>query len=215
MSWFRSTSFLERLLLVAGTAIWIAAAINPFDRSAWLLENMLLAVAVVWVIATHRKWRLTATSYLLIFAFFTMHVLGAHYTYSETPAGDWLKEMLATERNHYDRLVHFFFGLLLVSPFRNQVECATRLSPRGAWGVSILIITGLSTAYELVEWLTAEIVSPGDAAAFLGTQGDVFDSQKDTGLAILGAAFGLTVALIFRWSRARVNSRRHRNLLTD
>lgn len=199
-------------MLLTGGAVWIAAAINPVDRAAWLLENMLLAAAVIWVIATYRKWRLSAASYILIFAFFVMHVLGAHYTYSETPAGVWLQMIFDTERNHYDRAVHFFFGLLLVSPFRDQVECATRLSARAAWGVSVLIITALSTAYELVEWLTAEIVSPDNAAAFLGTQGDVFDAQKDMGLAILGAFLGLVVAIMARWGHARVYAKRQRNL---
>jgi len=196
-------SVLERSLLVTGGAIWLVAAISPADRSAWILENILLSVAVIWVVGTYRRWRLSSASYVLIFLFFVMHVVGAHYTYSATPAGDWLRTLLDSERNHYDRVVHFFFGLLLVLPFREQVECALRIGTRAAWGASVMIITTLSTTYELVEWFTAEIASPGNAIAFLGTQGDAFDAQKDMILAIAGALLGLAVTVAIRRLGAR------------
>jgi putative membrane protein len=199
---------IEGFLLFTGALIWTVAAINPVDRAAWVLENILLAVGVIWIVATYRKWRLSAPSYLLIFIFFAMHVLGAHYTYSETPVGDWLRSFLGSERNHYDRAVHFLFGLLLVSPFRDQVERGARVGRRAAWGAALLIITALSTAYEIAEWLVAELVSPDNANAFLGTQGDAFDAQKDMGLAIAGAFLGLALALFLRWSSSRLIARR-------
>lgn len=201
-------SVLERSLLIVGGVIWAAAAISPADRSAWILENILLAVAVTWVVATYRRWRLSGSSYVLIFVFFAMHVFGAHYTYSETPAGDWLRSLFGSERNHYDRVVHFFFGLLLVSPFRDQVQRALRIGAWAAWGASVLIITALSTAYELAEWFAAIVVSPENAIAFLGTQGDVFDAQKDMVLAIAGALLGLVMAVAIGWRRARLTKRR-------
>lgn len=205
MNRISSIPFLERVLLIGGATIWALAALAPADRIAWALENMLLVVGAGWVVATYRKWRLSKASYVLIFMFFVMHVVGAHYTYSETPAGAWLEPLFGTGRNHYDRVVHFSFGLLLVSPFREQVERATRLGRRSAWGVGIMTIISLSTLYELAEWAVAELADPDNAIAFLGTQGDVFDSQKDTGLAILGALIGMVAAVAaykFRAHRA-------------
>ncbi|MGE4063243.1 MAG: DUF2238 domain-containing protein [Rhodospirillaceae bacterium] len=205
-------SVLERSLLIAGGAIWLIAAISPVDRSAWILENLLLAVAVAWVVATYRRWRLSSVSYVLIFIFSALHVLGAHYTYSETPVGEWLQSLLGSERNHYDRAVHFLFGLLLVSPFRDQVERALRIRTGAAWGASLLIITALSTGYELAEWLAAVVVSPENAIAFLGTQGDVFDAQKDMALAVAGALLGLVAAVVINEVRARRARRRQPDL---
>lgn len=203
---------LERTLLFTGIGAWIIAAIDPVDRATWLLENILLAVAVLWIFYTYRKWRLSPSSYSLIFIFFVVHVLGAHYTYSVTPVGHWLDILFGAGRNHYDRVVHFLFGLLLVSPFRDQVEQATTLTTRTAWGVSVLIITSLSTAYELTEWLIAEIVNPIDAGAFLGLQGDIFDAQKDMGLAVLGALIGLALAEFLRRLRTFTIERRQRDV---
>ena len=192
-----STSLLERALLFGGAVVWVVAAVHPADRSVWLLENILLAVGVVWIVATYRKWRLSPSSHILIFVFFAIHVVGAHYTYSAVPIGEWLRPVLGTQRNHYDRIVHFLFGLLLVGPFRDQIGQAMRLRSRAAWFVSFLSITSLSTAYELMEWITASLVDPNNVAAFLAMQGDIFDSQKDMALAIVGASIGLTAAWIY------------------
>ncbi len=205
-------SRLERTLLVLGMGTWMVAAIDPVDRATWFLENILLALAVAWIIYTYRKWRLSPISYCLIFIFFLLHVLGAHYTYSVTPVGHWLDIFFGPGRNHYDRAVHFLFGLLLASPFREQVQRATGLRTRTAWGASVLIITSLSSAYELMEWLVAEIARPADAGAFLGLQGDVFDAQKDMGLAILGALISLAIAVFFRWLGVRITARRQPDL---
>lgn len=187
----------ECVLLFAGSAIWIAASISPLDRATWVLENILLAVGTFWLIGTGRRWRLSHSSYVLVFLFFVLHVAGAHYTYSKMPLGLWLQSVLELERNHYDRLVHLLFGLLLVHPFRNQVMLAARMP--GSWGslVAFLIIVSLSTVYELMEWATAAIVSPDNALAFLGTQGDIFDSQKDTALAVLGAVAALITGRVW------------------
>ncbi|MHB1205517.1 MAG: DUF2238 domain-containing protein [Rhodospirillaceae bacterium] len=185
---------LQKALLWVGALLWIALAIAPASRAAWLLENVLAVVGVAWVVGTYRHWRLSETSYGLIFAFFALHAVGAHYTYAKVPLGEWLRTDLSLERNAYDRLVHFCFGFLLVCPFRDQVTRAVRLPPHWGSAIAFMIITSVSTAYELLEWSVIEIVKPEDAVTFLGMQGDVFDAQKDMALAMLGAALGLTVA---------------------
>jgi putative membrane protein len=191
---FGVTSKLERGLFVAGTLIWLVAAVAPLDRATWFLENILLVVGVAWVVATHRKWPLTPLSEILIFAFFVLHVIGAHYTYASTPAGQWLHFPTASGRNHYDRIVHFLFGLLLIFPLRDQMQRAFHIGARAAWLIGFLFVTSLSGLYEVMEWMTVEIARPHDAIGFLGTQGDVFDSQKDMALAIAGAALAWGIA---------------------
>lgn len=184
-------------LLAVSAIVWLAAAIAPVDRAAWLLENIVLAAAVAWVIVTRRKWPLSRTSYLLLFIFFVLHVVGAHYTYSATPLGDWLRGVFHTKRNHYDRLVHFLFGLLTVYPIREQIGGALRISKKSAYVFAFMLIVVISTAYELLEWLAAEIVSTENTFAFVGSQGDMFDSQKDTALAVVGALLGIGVNALF------------------
>jgi putative membrane protein len=179
-------------------SIWLVAAIAPADRAAWLLENIVLLAAVCWVIVTQRKWPLSRASYVLLFIFFVLHVVGAHYTYASTPLGDWLQDALNAVRNPYDRLVHFLFGLLMTFPIKDQLRQAARLSERFALWMAFLLIVAISTVYELLEWITAEIVTSDNAYAFLGTQGDPFDSQKDTALALAGALLAIAIITLLK-----------------
>ncbi len=182
-------------------AIWLVAAIAPADRAAWLLENIVLLAAVVWVLVTQRKWPLSRASYVLLFIFFVLHVVGAHYTYASTPLGDWLQDALNAVRNPYDRLVHFLFGLLMTFPIKDQLRQAAQLSERFALWMAFLLIVAISTVYELLEWITAEIVTSDNAYAFLGTQGDPFDSQKDTALALAGALLAIAIITLLKSRR--------------
>jgi len=196
----RVDGFKSALLMMAG-AIWLVAAIAPADRAAWLLENIVLLAAVVWVIVTQRKWPLSRASYVLLFIFFVLHVVGAHYTYASTPFGDWLQDALNAVRNPYDRLVHFLFGLLMTFPIKDQLRQAAQLSERFALWMAFLLIVAISTVYELLEWITAEIVTSDNAYAFLGTQGDPFDSQKDTALALAGALLAIAIITLLKSRR--------------
>ena len=134
----------------------------------------------------------------LIFLFLCLHEVGAHYTYSETPFGDAVTNFFGWERNHYDRLVHFSFGLLLAYPFYDLCRRHVR-PPLEAWNfvIAMALIAALSGLYEIIEWSAAEILAPERALAFLGTQGDVFDGQKDAALAFLGAVVALAATGLF------------------
>lgn len=173
-------------------ALWLVLAIDPVYRVDWLLENLLVVAATVFLAVTHRWLRLSLPAYLMIASFLALHALGAHYTYSEAPPGFWLQAALGLERNHFDRLVHFAFGLLLAYPLLEVGERRGQL--RGAWayGAVFAAVVAASTIYELLEWIIASLVEPEAALAWLGTQGDPFDAQKDTGLATLGAALTLS-----------------------
>lgn len=170
---------------------WLAAAIAPLNRFDWLLENLLVFLVVGLLGAFYRTRPLSDLSYILIASFLILHTLGAHYTYSRVPPGFWLQDVLGQERNHFDRIVHLSFGLLIVFPVREALLRYTGAG-RGLSGfAAFTVIAAASLIYETIEWAIAMIVQPEAAMAFLGTQGDVFDAQKDSTLAVAGAVLGL------------------------
>lgn len=169
------------------TATWLWAAIEPFNRRDWLLENLLVFLTFSLLAATYKRFRFSMPSYWLFTLFMCLHLYGSHYTYSETPVGYWLQTTFQHNRNHYDRIVHFLFGLFTAYPFMELIARQTRLRNTWLYLFTLSTILSMSACYELLEMLTAVIVSPELGSAFLGTQGDEWDAQKDTGLAFLGA----------------------------
>jgi putative membrane protein len=196
----------HRLLqaLVASYAlVWIATSIAPIDRHDWFLENLLVFAVVAVLIGTYRAFPLSDLSYLLITAFLTLHAVGAHYTYAQVPLGFWIQNALGLSRNHFDRVVHFSFGLLLAYPIR---EVFLRVAnARGFWAyyLPLDVTLAFSALYEIMEMVVATMVAPGTGDAWLGTQGDVWDPQKDMGLAALGALVCMLVTATVRRLRAR------------
>lgn len=172
---------------------WLALAIAPYDRFDWLLENLLVFVFVGLLAATYRRFPLSDLSYLLIAVFLGLHAVGAHYTYSKAPIGGWMTELLGWERNHYDRVVHFLFGLLCAYPLRETVMRGCTTSGWRAGLLAFAVVLALSSGYEMLEWGAAMLLSPEEGMAFLGTQGDIFDAHKDTVLAAGGALVTLAV----------------------
>jgi putative membrane protein len=174
--------------LIVFAVTWTALAIAPRYREDWLLENLPVLIAVPVGVLAYRHWRFSDRAYVQMTLFLILHSIGAHYTYSEVPAGAWASALLGWSRNHYDRLVHFSFGLLMLRPVRELAF--HRMRDPGRWAVALLSISGvaaLSLGYEIVEWLTAIAVAPQAGTAFLGTQGDPWDAQKDMALACAGA----------------------------
>ena len=174
-------------------SVWLAGAIAPLYRFDWFLENLLVFITAALLAGFHRTRPLSDLSWLLIALFLTLHTVGAHYTYAETPPGFWLRDALSLDRNHYDRIVHFTFGLLIVYPAREMLLRFAGAGRRLGGFAAFTIIATASAVYEIIEWIVAAIVSPQAALAYLGTQGDVFDAQKDSALAIAGAAIGLAL----------------------
>jgi putative membrane protein len=186
-------------------------AIAPESRSDWLLENALSVAAVGAIALTYRRFRFSRISYTLMFVFLSFHEIGAHYTYSLVPYdaasqrwfGFSLDAALGFERNMFDRLVHFLYGLLLAYPIR---EIFLRIvDVRGFWGYFLPLDLTMSTSmiYELIEWGAAMAFGSELGQAYLGTQGDVWDAHKDMALASLGAlcAMAVTVAINRRLGR--------------
>lgn len=189
-----------RGLAGAFIAFWTALAISPYARDTWLMENLLLFAGTAALLASHRALPLSRMSYTMIFAFLALHATGAHYTYSLVPWTEWMNSLglgrlagAGAERNHFDRIVHFSYGLLLAYPIREVFLRVANL--RGFWGYFFPLSVTLSTSvlYEMAEWAVAEIYGGDLGMEFLGVQGDIWDAQKDMALAGLGAAIAMVV----------------------
>jgi putative membrane protein len=184
--------------------LWAALAISPHDRSDWLLENALLVVGAAVLVATRRILPLSGVSYTMILLFMCLHIVGAHYTYAEVPydeacrnlTGHSFNELVGWKRNNYDRVVHFSYGLLLAYPIRELFLRVANV--RGFWGYFLPLDLTMSSSmlYELIEWLSAVWFGGNLGAAFLGSQGDEWDAQKDMALASLGALITMIVTAV-------------------
>lgn len=198
MSDFR---FVSGLCLVFGV-IWLTLAIHPYDRADWLLENALTGVFAVILFFSRKRYPLSRVSWVLLLCFALLHTLGAHYTYSLVPYEDWgqrwlgvsLNGLAGWERNNFDRVVHFLWGFLLYLPVQEWLMGGSS-QLRGGWRYwfPLEFIMATSLVYELIEWAAAEVFGGDLGAAYLGTQGDVWDAQKDMALATLGGIVMLIV----------------------
>ncbi len=191
-------------LAAAFSIYWLLLAIAPVDREVWLLENVLTALAIVALVVTFNRLTLSRISYASIALFLAVHTLGSHYTYSLTPYDAFLQswlgisidQALGFERNHYDRFVHFSFGLLLAYPAREVLLRVAQV--RGFWGymLPLMLTLSCSTIYELIEWGAAMVFGGDLGMDYVGTQGDIWDAHKDTSLALLGAVSSITIVAV-------------------
>lgn len=177
---------LPALLLVAVAAVLVASGIGPRDRLTWWLEVTPILVAVPLLVATRRRFPMTPLVYVLVAVHAAVLALGGHYTYAEVPLGFWVRDLLGLARNPYDRLGHLMQGFVPALVVR---EVLLRTSPlrRGGWlfVLTTAVVLSLSAVYEFVEWWAALALGQG-AEAFLGTQGDPWDTQWDMFLCFLG-----------------------------
>jgi putative membrane protein len=177
-----------RALLAAGALALVVSGVGPHDRLTWGLEVAPIVIAGAVLVATARRFPLTPLAYRLIFVHALILMVGGHYTYAEVPLGDWVADALGLSRNPYDRLGHFAQGFVPAIVVREILLRRSPLRP-GKWLVFLVLCVGLaiSAAYELFEWWTA-VIGGESAEAFLGTQGDQWDTQWDMFMALVGAA---------------------------
>jgi len=184
----RSSSYRLHLFLLATLLlIFFWSAIGPADRFTWVLEVLPAVIGVIVLMATIRRFPLTDLLYLLIWLHAVILLVGGHYTYAEVPLFNWLRDSFDLQRNYYDRVGHFAQGFVPAMIAREILLRTSPLQP-GKWLFFIVtcICLAISAGYEFVEWWVA--VGTGSAAeAFLGTQGDVWDTQWDMFLAFCGA----------------------------
>ncbi|MEQ1440350.1 DUF2238 domain-containing protein [Fontimonas sp. SYSU GA230001] len=184
--------------------VWLACAWKPWFPQDWALENVLSLLTAWWLLRRHRRAPLSDLSYALLLAFGIAHEVGSHYTYAEVPYDAWLQALfgaplgpaLGFERNHYDRLVHFLFGLLCYRPLRELLASQLPTTSAASRWVPVTIAGTISLSYEIVEWFAAVLFGGDLGQAYLGTQGDVWDAQKDSGLALLGALVAAALGIV-------------------
>ncbi len=173
--------------------IWLSTFLGTTDIKNWFLENTLTFLFIIFLLKTHRKYQFSDLSYLLICIYLCLHVYGSKYTYAENPFGYWLKDQFHLHRNHYDRIVHFSFGFLLAYPMREMFLKWLKYPSWVAWLLPIEITLSISAFYELIEWAVADVFFPAQGDAYLGSQGDIWDSQKDVFLAFSGAIIATSI----------------------
>jgi putative membrane protein len=194
----------EMALLIVVLAVLVWSGIQPADRFTWLMEVFPVLIAVPVLLATYRRFQFTPLVYTLMAIHACILMLGGKYTYAQVPLGFWMERAFGFARNHYDRIGHFAQGFV---PALIGREILVRLSPlKGSRWLPFVVLAfcmAISAFYEFIEWWTA--LATGSAAeAFLGTQGDPWDTQWDMFLAFVGAISALALL-------SRVHDRQLRN----
>ncbi len=196
-------SFNKSLLLftIIFCVVWVDSFIETNDYANWWIENILTFVSVLALIVTYRYYRFTTCSYFLIMLFMCLHVYGSKYTYADNILGYWLKDTLDLSRNPYDRIVHFSFGLLLYLPLKEFFNEWLKYPKSLSIYLPVVFVLALSGGFEVIEWLVADIFFTEHGDTYLGTQGDVWDAQKDIALAFVGSIISFVI-MIFKSEKA-------------
>ncbi|HEX8649758.1 MAG TPA: DUF2238 domain-containing protein [Pyrinomonadaceae bacterium] len=188
----------ELFVLLAIYAVgFTVLAIRPYDRWDWALENFFPVSMLVATIAVYPRFKFTRLSYYLIFFYLFVQTYGGHYTYALTPPFNWLRDEFHLARNHYDRVAHFMLGFLMAIPIREILLRYVETSRRWMAFITAAIVLAIGAFYEFIEWWVAALTWPELGDAFLGTQGDIWDSHWDMFLALVGAI--LALALFMKW----------------
>ena len=174
-------------LMISGSILLVLTAIHPHDYTTWWMETAPIFIAVPIFVATYKSYTLTPLVYRLLFVHAIILMVGGHYSYAEVPLGYWMENWFGFVRNDYDKIGHFAQGFVPALLFR---ELLLRSSPLQRGKLLFTLVTAsclaVSASYELIEWVAAITMGQG-ADAFLGTQGDPWDTQTDMLMALIGA----------------------------
>ena len=182
-------------LLAGYVVLSVVLAVHPYDRVTWWAENIPIWVIVAALVVTHRRFQFSNLAYLMMSVLVYMHTVGGHFTFERVPFG-WVTDAFGFERNHYDRIAHFSVGFYAYAIA--EFLWVKRLSA-SKWVVSLFAVFAIFTvaaAYEIIEWLYAASSDPEAGAAFLGSQGDIWDAQQD----MLADGLGSIVAVLLFWA---------------
>ncbi len=190
---FKQNRLLQMLLIIF-VCNWLSTLIGTSNISNWFMENTLVIIFLSGISLTYKKFKFSDLSYLLVTIYLCLHVYGAKYTYALNPFGFWLQDTFQLGRNHYDRIVHFSFGFMLAYPMRDYFKNHFQWPNWVCWVLPCEITLSFSGAYEIIEWSVADIFFPEQGDAYLGTQGDIWDAQKDMCLAWFGSILIMIIA---------------------
>jgi len=198
---FRENRFLH-WICAAALASFLIAGFRPEKMFDFLLENAAISIGVAMAVISYRRLPLSDLSYLLLLIFLGLHEWGAHYKYSDVPLGEWMKPLLHTQRNHFDRVAHFSFGLLFSYPMQEIAIRTVRVTGGWRYYLPMECTLALSAIYEMGEAGMAQILTPERGEEFVGMQGDIWDSQEDMFVALLGSAVAMLILYLARKRRA-------------
>jgi putative membrane protein len=180
------------ILCIVAVVLLVATAINPYDRTTWFMEVAPVMIVAPLLVLTYRRFPLTSLLYMLIFFHAIILITGGAYTYARVPLGFWLQDLFSFSRNNYDRIGHFFQGFVPALATREILLRNRFVTNRHMAGLlSLCVAMAISAWYELIEWAAALILGQS-ADAFLGTQGDQWDTQWDMFMCFVGAAAAMT-----------------------
>jgi putative membrane protein len=194
---FRENRLLQLGCVVMAVVI-IVTGYRPEKVFDWWLENMAAMTFLAVLGFTYRRLPLSDLSYLLILVYLSLHEWGAEYKYSDVPLGEWMKPWLHTARNHYDRVMHFSYGLLLSYPMQEWFMRVVGVTSRWRYLLPVESTLAFSACYEMLEAFAASVLTPERGEEFVGMQGDIWDSQKDMLMAGLGAVTAMIVIAAVR-----------------
>ncbi|MEO6202110.1 MAG: DUF2238 domain-containing protein [Nitrospirales bacterium] len=187
-------------MVMGGLLLWYVGfflfmGMAPYDPESWAFANILPLLFVGVLTITYRQLPFSVVSYVLLAVFLTLHTIGSHYTYAQVPFGLWLEELFTLPRNHFDRIVHFCFGLLFAQPL---FELFGRIPGIPRWiraSMVLLSLVGLGGLWEILESWVTRIVHPELGLAYLGAQGDIWDAQKDMAATLYGALIWIVLMI--------------------
>ena len=183
---FRYNPFLKSLA-ASFIIFWLWSFAGTTDLVNWYIENILVVLFAAVLIITYRKFQFSNLSYLFMFLFLVLHTYGAKYAYADNPLGGWMQSHWHLWRNPYDRIVHTSFGLLMTYPLRELMMRRFKVRQSMSWFLPVEMILSLAGLFELVEWSIADVFFPAHGKNYVGTQGDIWDAQKDMVVAVLGS----------------------------
>jgi putative membrane protein len=195
----------QKILSIVFVGFWIWTAINPSFRDSWLLESYPLLIFIPIILFIGRFVGLSSFSYTLLAMFMMLHMVGAHYTYEKVPGGFFLGELYGSTRNMYDRLVHLLFGVLVTYPAFEALRKTLKIGEYWCYFFVFNFMMTFVAGYEVLEWLTSISSNPNASMAYIGAQGDIWDTQIDMYVAFLGCVFVLVV--IFLMMRRKLPSK--------
>ncbi|MBK7763163.1 MAG: DUF2238 domain-containing protein [Bacteroidetes bacterium] len=197
-------AFIYRLV-IAFSLLWLLSFAFTHDRTNWIIENLLVILLTPVILINLASLRVRRITYYCLFTFGALHILGSQFAYSSVPLGDWLQAAYSLHRNPYDRIVHFSFGFLIAFPLLEVLVQKWMVTSWRKYIMPIEIILSLSAFFELIEWCIGGVLMPSSVKTYVGTQGDVWDAQKDMALALLGAALTMLFVFFYDQRKAKAN----------
>jgi putative membrane protein len=194
---YRHKPITERPLILAFAAIfasfWAVSFNGTTDLVNWWIENLLVIIFTTTLVLTYRRFSFSDLSYAFMLVFLMLHVYGARYAYADNVFGFWIQRHFHTLRNPYDRIVHTSFGLLMSYPMRELLKRRMKVSEGWSWMMPVELVLSLSALFELIEWSIADVFFPAHGQNYVGTQGDIWDAQKDIFVATCGAMVAMFI----------------------